>query len=532
MAVAGRVLMIPTGNWTSGTAYGMLDVVIYAGSSYVAKKNISNSTVIPPNDASNWQLLAQGIDVSSIVTKSMIVNDFLATDPNTVLSGPMGKSLKDQLDTTNSNLNKNAMNHIIGMEYLVFYHNKIRNKQPVKLIFSGDSTTYGTSITDNNYKINNIARIYLENNGVNQVTSINAGHENMDTSTWISQYIAEDLGNNPDLYVLRWGTNDGANQPIATRLDVFLTNLRNGLTTIRNQKNADNLSIIIMMPNSTNDDNYHRNYAWYDEIYPHLVDIAREFQCCFIDTYHAMYDSTNVTWQDEVMGNDYTHIHPLETANAWIVSLMSEALVPTALRNYGITNKLSTYASKPSTDTPSTYPYGISIYRTSTGFPYDGMVTTIMGYDGICMQINGSYLSQSSEGVAIRRGTRNTGVQGSIGDNTWAPWINLLSTESAKTLPALQNSWVAYDQYSTPQYWKDSSGSVHLRGRVKSGTVTQLTIISSLPAGYRPNQGGVFTVATYSGTGQILIGTDGSIMVFSISDNTWVSLDGICFKTD
>lgn len=104
MAVAGRVLMIPAGTWTSGKNYAMLDVVIYAGSSYVAKKQINNSTVVPPNATSDWQLLAQGHDVTNIVTKDMIVNNFLATDPNTVLSGPMGKSLKDQFDTLNSNL--------------------------------------------------------------------------------------------------------------------------------------------------------------------------------------------------------------------------------------------------------------------------------------------------------------------------------------------------------------------------------------------------------------------------------------------
>ncbi|HBC98682.1 MAG TPA: hypothetical protein DC053_03735 [Lachnoclostridium sp.] len=103
MAVAGRVLMIPAGTWTSGKNYAMLDVVIYAGSSYVAKKQINNSTVAPPNATSDWQLLAQGYDVTNVVTKSMIANNFLATDPNTVLSGPMGKSLKDQLDTVNSN---------------------------------------------------------------------------------------------------------------------------------------------------------------------------------------------------------------------------------------------------------------------------------------------------------------------------------------------------------------------------------------------------------------------------------------------
>ena len=133
MAVAGRVLMIPAGNWTSGTAYGMLDVVIYSGSSYVAKKNISNSTVIPPNDASNWQLLAQGFDVTNTVTKSMIVNNFLATDPETVLSGPMGKSLKEQLDEQNSNLANKADASALN--------SKLSNDNPDHLTSIGFDTT-------------------------------------------------------------------------------------------------------------------------------------------------------------------------------------------------------------------------------------------------------------------------------------------------------------------------------------------------------------------------------------------------------
>lgn len=43
-----------------------------------------------------------------LLQKGDIVNNFLATNPNTVLSGPMGKSLKDQLDTTISNLGAKA----------------------------------------------------------------------------------------------------------------------------------------------------------------------------------------------------------------------------------------------------------------------------------------------------------------------------------------------------------------------------------------------------------------------------------------
>lgn len=104
MAVAGRVLMIPAGIWVSGSKYEMLDVVVHAGSSYVAKKNIINSAKTPPSDAANWQLLAQGYDVTSLVTKDKIVNNFLATDPTMVLGAPMGKQLKDEIDKQSSDL--------------------------------------------------------------------------------------------------------------------------------------------------------------------------------------------------------------------------------------------------------------------------------------------------------------------------------------------------------------------------------------------------------------------------------------------
>lgn len=140
MASAGRILMFPVGNWILGNDYGILDIVYHEGSSYIAKNNIINSTTPPPDDPTNWQIHARGFGADAlseisaedtsgvlgttgavvasqdlldaiadkVMTKLIpytnIANNFLATDPKTVLSGPMGKSLKDQLDTTNSNL--------------------------------------------------------------------------------------------------------------------------------------------------------------------------------------------------------------------------------------------------------------------------------------------------------------------------------------------------------------------------------------------------------------------------------------------
>ena len=78
MAVAGRILMLPSGVWKSGSNYTFLDVVTHSGSSYVAKNNINNSTKAPPSDTTNWQLIATGYPgnaagVSAKDTQGMVV---------------------------------------------------------------------------------------------------------------------------------------------------------------------------------------------------------------------------------------------------------------------------------------------------------------------------------------------------------------------------------------------------------------------------------------------------------------------------
>lgn len=141
MASAGRILMFPVGDWISGNDYGILDIVYHEGSSYIAKANINSSTTPPPEDTTNWQIHARGFGAdalseiiatdtsgvlgtvgASVISQALIdaisdkvmtklipyaniVNNFMATDPNTVLSGPMGKSLKELYDQLNSNLN-------------------------------------------------------------------------------------------------------------------------------------------------------------------------------------------------------------------------------------------------------------------------------------------------------------------------------------------------------------------------------------------------------------------------------------------
>lgn len=54
MASAGRILIMPKGNYNSGTTYEMLDLVNHNGKSWLAKKT---SVGIEPSDANSeyWQ---------------------------------------------------------------------------------------------------------------------------------------------------------------------------------------------------------------------------------------------------------------------------------------------------------------------------------------------------------------------------------------------------------------------------------------------------------------------------------------------
>jgi hypothetical protein len=65
MATAGRILILPKGDWASGTTYEMLDLVSHNGTSWLAKKT---SVGIEPSDATNeyWQNM---FDVENVINE-------------------------------------------------------------------------------------------------------------------------------------------------------------------------------------------------------------------------------------------------------------------------------------------------------------------------------------------------------------------------------------------------------------------------------------------------------------------------------
>lgn len=76
MASAGKILIRIMGDWVSGENYKVIDITYFDGSSYIAKKDVINSTISPKLDEENWQLFCKGIGVDEdVITKNMAMTN-------------------------------------------------------------------------------------------------------------------------------------------------------------------------------------------------------------------------------------------------------------------------------------------------------------------------------------------------------------------------------------------------------------------------------------------------------------------------
>lgn len=211
-------------------------------------------------------------------------NDVTIVKPDDVLVSAPGRW---ELVFTVNDFNRNFTTQ--GREYLGHFHSLLIQGIASKMIFSGDSTTEGgTGNGIFNPTLNNINVVVgsMMQAAYTGVTSVNAGHAGQSTALWLSTYLAQDLAANPDLYVLRWGINDGSLNP-----DDFLSNLEAGLLIIRQSKSSAQMSVLLMSPNATNDNPLGRNQAWYERVVPALPALARKYQCAYVDTYSLYRDA-------------------------------------------------------------------------------------------------------------------------------------------------------------------------------------------------------------------------------------------------
>jgi hypothetical protein len=145
------------------------------------------------------------------------------------------------------------------------------------------------------------------------------------------------------------------------------------------------------------------------------------------------------------------------------------------------------------------------------------------------------YVGSDPTNGIVAKGNSNTntvmGVNTMFYPGSTVGWANL----------TLTNGWVAYGGgFASPQYIKGSDGIVTIKGLIKSGTVTDGTVIATLPAGYCPKDrtliaGGVTNAKSVrydvrqTTTG---VPANGCSIEIYYGDATWASLDAITYLAE
>ena len=128
MAIAGRILIMPKGNYDASVTYEMLDLVKHNGTSWLAKKTVVG---IEPSEANAeyWQKMFD-ININ-------IVNDLNAEEEGSVLDATQGKILDEKI----SNLNDDFVNKFKRTE--VEFHCPVI--QPLQASIVGNISEYNPS---------------------------------------------------------------------------------------------------------------------------------------------------------------------------------------------------------------------------------------------------------------------------------------------------------------------------------------------------------------------------------------------------
>lgn len=218
-----------------------------------------------------------------------------------------------------------------GAETLYGFQNRIRALLGAKILFTGDSTTFGVALTDVNYAPDKLIVNTATLDGFPAITGVNAGQSGKHTGEWDSTYVAAEISQAPALFVVRWGAND----PFYGRtISQFESSLRSGVTKIRaNYPISSGVGIVLMSPNSMSDTPNGRDAAWFVQASAVVRQVALDFGCAFIDTYELYKNSRDAAtrWMDNPFG-DGRAIHPLETMNLLICSTLYDMLFPSLLR--------------------------------------------------------------------------------------------------------------------------------------------------------------------------------------------------------
>ena len=111
-------------------------------------------------------------------------------------------------------------------------------------------------------------------------------------------------------------------------------------------------------------------------------------------------------------------------------------------------------------------------------------------------------------------------------DSAGVAALGFVANPSGVWLPiTLQNNWVYYAGFATPQYTKDHDGTVHVKGTISSGTFADATVLFNLPVDHRPSERRIMQVNNNGVWARVDIMTNGDVICYSLTSNGWLNLE-------
>lgn len=107
------------------------------------------------------------------------------------------------------------------------------------------------------------------------------------------------------------------------------------------------------------------------------------------------------------------------------------------------------------------------------------------------------------------------------------------NAETWQTL-TLQNGWTARgSSFATPGYRLMPDGTVLLRGQMAGGTVTDGTVIATLPTGYTTTMDDNYPIASFPGSSTenavLEVATNGNLIIFGVGSAPALTIGGVRF---
>lgn len=395
-----------------------------------------------------------------------------------------------------------------GQELLHVFHNRLYSNLVHTIAMTGDSTTANFDST--------LLPKYAAHFQHKTCTFDNRGHAGATAADWVTTYLAGDIAASKHLLIVRWGAND----PFFGRtVAQAIASIRSALGTIRGTAGQDlkGLSILLCSATAMSDPVHGREESYFEGLSNGLRQAAIDYDCAFLDLYalfpnarggsYATSNSAAQLWMDDPYA-DGSAIHAGDMHDFRINQAIAEFIYGPmqmapyyAYERFGASSLTSTERTAVATDAPSTYPYGITTYRATTGFNLNGFVTTIQHYDGGAIQFNTGF---TGEGYFYFRTV--------TGGSSWGSWVKIGSASASIVATPSTNFSQPGSEKMTSYYDGQPNGVVTADGYVSHAGGQMTAGLSIATLGHAPTstklycQLGYYNGAWEYGLGEITTG--------------------------